>query len=58
MTCWMSRPLRALIARSGSTFFHVGLEDLCDRLAGRASVEVMSEIVEYISEPAGRYRTG
>src|SRR5262249_341601 len=34
------------------------LETLCEHLAGASASEVLSEIVAYISEPFGRYRTG
>ena len=34
------------------------LERLCQRTAGRAAVEVLGEMVEYVSEPPGRYGGG
>ena len=34
------------------------VERLCQRTAGRPAVEVLGDIVEYISEPPGRYASG
>jgi hypothetical protein len=43
--------------RSG-TYFQDNLETLCQKIAGRDAAEVLGEIVNYISEPFSRYRTG
>lgn len=40
--------------RSGK-YISESLEKICYRLSGRSATEVLSEIVEYISEPFGRY---
>jgi hypothetical protein len=34
------------------------LERMCQRLSGRPATEVLADIVEYVSEPPGRYVTG
>jgi hypothetical protein len=34
------------------------LEILCQKIAGTSAVNVLSEIVHYVSEPLGRYKTG
>jgi hypothetical protein len=31
------------------------IEDLCQRLSGRPTMDVLSEIVDYVSEPVSRY---
>jgi hypothetical protein len=40
------------------TYFHASLNDVCHGLAGKSSVELLNSIVDYVSEPMERYRTG
>lgn len=39
-------------------FFDETLDGLCRELSGRPAVHVLAEIVDYVSEPIGRYHTG
>jgi hypothetical protein len=43
--------------RSG-TYFQDSLETLCQKTAGMSAADVLGEIVNYVSEPFSRYRTG
>ena len=43
--------------RTGS-YFSVPINSLCELVAGRSSVDVLGDIVEYASDTAGEYRTG
>jgi hypothetical protein len=40
------------------TYFQDDLETLCQRTAGMSAAAVLGEIVNYVSEPFSRYRTG
>ncbi|MFO0614784.1 MAG: hypothetical protein U0414_19510 [Polyangiaceae bacterium] len=55
-----SHDLRAvgLVNPRLGTFMREELETLCRNLAGRSSVEVLSDVVEYLSEPLVRYSAG
>lgn len=37
------------------TYFYASLNDVCHGLAGKSSVELLSSIVDYVSEPMERY---
>jgi hypothetical protein len=43
--------------RSGR-YITATVEYLCMRVASRSAAEVLADIVEYVSEPPGRYATG
>jgi hypothetical protein len=45
----------ALVNARLGTYFTIGVEELCERLSGRSAIEVLSGIVDYVSEPASRY---
>ena len=40
------------------TYFQDDLETLCQKTAGMSAADVLGEIVNYVSEPFSRYRTG
>jgi hypothetical protein len=39
-------------------YFSESLDAICELLSGRSAVEVLGDIVEYVSDPVGEYRAG
>lgn len=55
--CYNIRDVCLLNPREG-TYFSETLNRLCELISGRSAVDVLGEIVEYVSEANGRYGTG